>query len=385
MVDRKLDQSDKSGHIPSGRSDGFLSGALPSDVRVRNRTAILRALYSGERLSRAELAKVTGISKVSTSDVVSDLMSDGYLRELGYKSSARRGKPALMLEFDPTAKAVIGVDLSESHEIKGVVSDLKGTILHRESLSLADGQWLGINQVVTLCEALMADNDLPLLGLGVATPGFVDSNGVVIEAPLLGWKDVDIVGKLESRLGCYVYASNDADCGVFAERSFAAGPPSMMFVQIAKGVGAGLLVSDAVVRGIGNTAGEIGHVVVDPDGPECVCGKRGCLETIIAAPVLDRQITAWPERREEVIGHAGEVLGRALAMVVAMTDITDVTVAGPENLVDAHFCLAAQNQVNRLVHSRFIDEIVVHGPHLKEDTSVLGAVANVLRSKLNLL
>ncbi|KFI46957.1 Sugar kinase of the NBD/HSP70 family, may contain an N-terminal HTH domain [Bifidobacterium bohemicum] len=385
MVDDKLRWFDKGGRRIDRTTNDLLSAASPTDVRIRNRTAVLRAMYSGRKRSRSELASITGLSKVSTSDVVADLMDEGYLTEGGYKSSARPGKPALMLEFNPSAASVIAVDLSETNEIVGAVVDLDGRILCRERRELPSGRGLSIDQVIGLCRVLVESNRSPLLGIGVATPGFVDEHGVVLDAPNLGWKNVDIVGLLERHFGCGVSVANDADCAVFAERCFANGSPSMMYVQIAKGVGAGLLVADQVVHGVDNTAGEIGHVVVDPEGLPCLCGKRGCLETLIAVPSLERQMSEHPEKRCEIITHAGHVLGNALAMVVAMTGVTDVVVSGPENLVDSSFRQATERCINDLVHSRFIDVVKVRDSRFQGDTALLGAVATVLRRRLNLL
>lgn len=366
-------------------ANGRFSGASPSDIRVRNRTAVLRAVYPDKRYSRSELAKITGMSKVSASDVVADLMKDGYLREVGYKNSKSPGKPALMLEFNTTAQVVIALDLSDADRITGIVSDLKGNVLAREGHAVAARSTLQVEEVVDLCSQLVSDSDFPLLGIGVATPGFVDERGVILEAPNLGWVNVDLAGILENSFGCQVCVVNDADCGVLAERTFAEGSPNMMYIQIARGVGAGLLVDDHLVGGGTNTAGEIGHVVVDRSGSQCICGKRGCLETIIAVPALQRQIAQCPEDGDRIIVQAGCILGDALSMVVAMTDITDVVVSGPEGLIDGRFRKAVQGRINVLAHSKFISKVKVHGPYFEEDTALLGSVANVLKAKLNVL
>lgn len=366
-------------------ANGRFSGASPSDIRVRNRTAVLRAVYPDKRYSRSELAKITGMSKVSTSDVVADLMSDGYLREVGYKSSKSPGKPALMLEFNTTAQAVIALDLSNADRIAGIVSDLKGNVLAREEHAVATQSVLQVEEVVDLCSTLASDSPFPLLGIGVATPGFVDECGVILEAPNLGWVNVDLAGILEGRFGCRVYVANDADCGVLAERTFAEGEPNMMYVQIARGVGAGLLVDDRLVGGGANTAGEIGHVVVDRSGPQRICGKRGCLETIIAVPALQRRRAQCSGDGEQAVVEAGCILGDVLSMVVAMTDMTHVVVSGPEELVDGRFRKAMQDRINLLAHSKFMGTVKVHGPHFKEDTALLGSVANVLKAELNVL
>lgn len=368
----------------AARGTGDLRSALPSDIRRRNRQTVLKSLYPDRWLSRADLAKLTGLSKVSVSDVVADLIDDGLLVEGGYKSSSRPGKPAVLVGINVKGSAVMALDLSEAGLVRGIVTDLAGHVTATEEEPISPGT-LQPTVLVKLSRRLLELSPVPVLGLGVATPGTVDRGGRVLAAPNLGWTDMDLAALLHGQLGVAVTVSNDADAAVFGERCFAGGMDNMILVAIARGVGAGVLIADHIVRGSDYVAGEIGHVVVDQDGPACVCGKRGCLETLIAAPVLEKRIAERPENRDDILTQAGEVLGVALSMPVALTNIKDLTISGPSDLVGTIMLEAVENTINDRVHSRFINRVDVHPARLGRQAAALGAVACVLRHELGVL
>lgn len=362
------------------------SGAAPSDIRQRNRTAVLRAIYPNVWCSRAELSRITGMSKVSTSDVVAELIHDGLVTEGGYQNSPKPGKPALLVGFNAQSMNVVSVDISEADGMRGIVTDLAGNILERDQEAIVEHMPLRTTQVVEFCERLVESAHAPVLGVAVATPGTVDEReGVVLAAPNLGWSDVELAAILRDRLGLEATVANDADCALFAERCFAQGSENMMLVQVAKGLGAALLIGGNVVQGADHAAGEIGHVVVDDDGPQCVCGKRGCLETLVSTPVLEHRIAQDPDQRGDIVADAGAILGRALAMPVAMSNISEVVVAGPEDVVDDEMVRAARDVINDMVRSRFITAVNVRRSRLGVDAAALGAVAFVMRDQLRIL
>ncbi|BDR54773.1 ROK family protein [Bombiscardovia apis] len=359
--------------------------SLPSDIRKNNRRTVLRALYPDRWLSRADIAKTTGLSKVSTSDVVADLIDDSLLVEGGFKPSSKPGKPALLVGMHTQSMCVMGIDLSEVGTVQGILTDLQGRVIARSSKALAPAQQLPLEPIVDLCNELTSQAPAPILGLGVATPGTVNENGTVLAAPNLGWTDLNLAAELTSRLGVQTYVTNDADSAAFGERCFAQGPANMIVVQIARGVGAGVLIDNHIVRGSHYVAGEIGHVVVDENGIPCACGKRGCLETLTSVPFLESRIVEDPGNREDILAGAGEALGAALSMPVALINITDIVISGPTSIVDTTMLNAVENTINDRVHSRFIRSVHVHPTVLGTDAAALGSVACVLRHQLGVL
>lgn len=362
-----------------------LASAAPSDIRLRNRTAIMRALYPKTWLSRAQLAKITGMSKVSTSDVVAELIKDGLLIEGEYKNLPRPGKPALDIGFNQDAGCVVAMDLSDSTHIRALAMNLVGGVLLREELDCPPQAVLDVEAIRELCNKVCQGCRSKVIGIAVATPGTVNDEGLVIEAPNLGWVNMDLPSVLADVADCPVVVANDADAAVFAERYFAGGSPDMILVQIAKGIGAGVLISDGIVRGRGFTAGEIGHVVMSGGTVPCVCGKTGCLETMVSVPVLDERISKDPGGRSGILDEAGQNLGRALAMPVAMTNITQIVLSGPRRLVDETMVEATQRSIDALARSRFMDAVHVQLSNLGEDAAMLGAAAMVLRKELSVL
>lgn len=381
----QLPSSTQEPRIQNHYEANRLASASPSDIRLRNRTAIMRALYPHASFSRAELAKLTGLSKVSTSDVVGELIEDGLLVEGSYKPLHGPGKPALSLGFNPLAGNIITIDLSDVAHIRGAVVDLVGSVIHRMEIAMPHSNTLDIAEVITLCKRLSAMSDTTIIGIAVATPGTVNDEGLVLEAPNLGWVNMNLPQELQCVADCPIVVTNDADAAVFAERYFGGGPCDIILVQIAEGVGAGLLIADHVVHGKGFTAGEIGHVVMQDGDQPCVCGKTGCLETMISAPVLEAAIRRDPQARETILAHAGHILGQALAMPVALTNITQVVISGIPHLVDDALVDATQHTIDALTHSRFLETVHVQRSHIGEDASMLGAAGLVLRRVLAVL
>lgn len=366
------------------------AGAAPADIRARNRAAVLRCLYPETWRSRAQIAGITGLSKVSVSEVVSELIADGLIVEGGYKTSSRPGKPALMLGFRAQSRCVLAVDLSGIDVITGVVSDMTGHVRERLQVPMpcerSDGSDK-VEAVLRACENLQTQAGCPVLGIGVATPGAVTRSGEVREASNLGWSSVELAQSIRQRCsGLPVYVLNDADSAALGERHFGNGAADSIVVQIAGGVGAGMLVADHIVHGPGFTAGEIGHVVVEDEGIACRCGKRGCLETIASATVIHERMKGLPTaQRDEVLRQSAQVLGKALSMPVGMTDISDVVVLAPDDVATDGFIESMENAINERVHSRFLDNITVRRPQRGADVVVLGAVAAVLRRELDVM
>lgn len=361
------------------------ASAAPSDIRLRNRTAIMRALYPHDWRSRAELAKITGMSKVSTSDVVAELIRDGFVVEGEYKNSQGPGKPGLSIGFNPQAGCVVALDLSDITHLRALVINLVGDVLLREQVDCPEQASLDIKQVVGLCQRVLHQCTTTVMGIAVATPGTVNDEGLVIEAPNLGWSNMDLPSILGDISKIPVVVTNDADAAVFAERYFGAGAPDMILVQIAKGIGAGVLISDSIVTGRGFTAGEIGHVVMTEGNKPCVCGKTGCLETLVSVPVLDERIAKNPSQAATILLEAGQSLGRALAMPVAMTNITRIVLSGPKHIVTPVLVESTQHTIDSLARSRFIDAVHVQQSTLGQDAAMLGAAALVLRKELAVL
>ena len=373
-------------------STGFTTGralrpttkVLPEHARGHNRSLVLQTLYRAGQQSRADIARETGLTRVTVSDLVAELIAEGLVIETGQREDARPGKPATLLDLDRNAFQIIGIDLSEYAIFRGAVLDLDGQILHRAELPLAGATGPDATAlVIRLAESLIAQATLPILGLGVGSPGVVDLAGVVLSAPNLGWVGEDLQGILAARFGIPVVVANDANAAALAEHSFGDADSDMMLIKVGHGVGAGLLLDGTPLFGSRFAAGEIGHVVVGTDGGlECVCGKHGCLETWLATPRLEKAIAAAPQKRDEILTEAGQRLGIALAPVVGALNLAEVVLSGPTTLLDGQLAQATIETLRSRTMAEFHGDLTLRMTTLGEDIVMRGAAVMVLSAQL---
>lgn len=192
-----------------------------------------------------------------------------------------------------SSEFVIGIDLGGTN-IKGALLDFKGKVVEKyEIATLANGgPEVVAGRIVQLAEILMKDYKGKIAGMGIGVPGQPDlSNGTVVFAPNLRWRNVPLIPMLKPSLAFPMFLENDANAAALGEKWCGVGREAvnMVAITIGTGIGGGIIIDGRLYRGSNGGAGEIGHTVVKPDGPLCNCGKQGCLETLTAAPALVRQ------------------------------------------------------------------------------------------------
>lgn len=357
---------------------------LPEQARSHNRSLVLQTLYHRGEMSRADLSRETGLTRVTISDLVGECIADGIVREIGVREAAGPGKPPIVIDIDRDGHQIIGVDLSGTDSFQGAVLNLDGEMLRRRTVSLpvdvgAEQAYAG---VVRLVRELIADADRPVLGIGVGSPGIVRTDGTVLSAPNLSWSDLPLEQRLHEEFALPVLVRNDANAAVLAEYTFGAARSDLMLIRIGRGVGAGLIAGGQAIIGGRFAAGEIGHVVTGTDeGPLCACGNRGCLEAWVSVPHLQGMIDAEPARRAEILAQAGARLGIALAPIVAALDLSQVVLAGPRDLLAGDFVEAA----TRMLHARALDGVFADVDiRLTEQADIVlrGAAVMVLSAQL---
>ena len=311
------------------------AAVLPTDGRRQNLTLVLQTLYTDGPLSRAEVARRIGLTKVTVSDLVAELIETGHVVERGPSTAGGPGKPATLIDVDRTGLQVVGVDLSAADALRAAVLDLDGNVVARAELPIpeigADDGATVLDAVVALVREIVAAATGEVRGVGVGTPGVIGRGGVVTTAPNLGWTDVPLQAVLAEATALPVFVGNDADAAAHADTTFGPGGDDVVLVKIDRGVGCGLIVGGQLVRGAHFAAGEIGHVTVGTDGGAvCRCGKTGCLETWLSVPHLEQALAGG---HSTALRDAGERLGIALAPVVAALDLGEVVLSGPEHLL----------------------------------------------------
>ncbi|HEY4268818.1 MAG TPA: ROK family transcriptional regulator [Galbitalea sp.] len=362
------------------------SKVLPEQARAHNRSLVLQTLYGSGEQSRADVARSTGLTRVTVSELVAGLMAEGLIVEKGLREVGGPGKPATLIDIDRGRFQIVGLDLSEFSTFRGAVLDLDGRVLERAEVALAGSTGdEAAAKVVSLAARLVAKATAPLLGIGVGSPGVVDSDGVVLTAPNLGWSDEPLQGALSERFDVPAVVVNDANAAVLAEHSFGDADGDMMLIRIGHGVGAGLLLGGSPLYGSRGAAGEIGHVVVGTDGgEECSCGKRGCLETWLAAPRLDARLAAasTESERHDILRTAGQRLGIALAPVVGALNLAEIVLSGPPELIDGPLSDATIETLRERTMAEFHGDLVLRRTALGDEIVLRGAGVAVLSRQL---
>jgi predicted NBD/HSP70 family sugar kinase len=371
--------------VSSGRTLRPTAKVMPGQARGHNRSLVLQSLYSDGPQSRADLARVTSLTPVTIGALVGDLLAEGLAVELGTRTASRVGKPATLVGFDPDAAHIVSIDLSPDQRVRGAVLDLNGTIIEQVDVGrLGKTGSAAVDLVTELAARLAKQSARPVLGVGVGSPGVVDPSGTVLEAPNLGWSSVPLAAVLKEALNLPVHVANDADAAALAEHSFArAGETGVLVVTVGLGVGAGILLDGALVRGERFAAGEIGHVMVEERGADCACGRSGCLETVLAAPQLRSRLEGLDDaERRRVLVTAGKRLGVALAPVTSTLDLGAIVLNGPPDLLAGPLLESLSTTVRRRVMPVVAEALDIRLSTLHENSVLLGASVLVLSGEL---
>jgi predicted NBD/HSP70 family sugar kinase len=288
-----------------------------SALRRANQLRVLRAVRTAGALTQAEIARGTGLSAATVSNIVRELREAGTVVVSPTYSGGRR---AQRVELARHAGIAVGVDFGVSH-LRVALSDLGDRIVAEETIAydVAASAERGMRRAVWLVETLLAQARVDrseVIGVGVGVPGPVDAaTGEIDTATIMtGWAGVRPAEELRGRLGIPVHVDNDANLGALGEMVGGAGRGCghLVYLKLSNGVGAGIVADGRLYRGAGGIAGEIGHITVDAGGPVCRCGNRGCLETLVGGPYL-LQMLPRPVGRDEPPPTLLSVIASAMA------------------------------------------------------------------------
>ncbi len=387
-------------------------------MRARNLALVLGEISRRQPVSRARLAETTGFTKTTVSSLVAALKRAGLVREDGPVRDGERGRPATAVSVNGDRVAGLGLEINVDY-LAACVLDLGRRIRHRHIVG-ADNRDRDpaavIGALTRLAERAIAaaeEQGLAVAGAVVALPGTLDRTGGRIRtAPNLGWHDVpaaDLLAAGLRELPLPAEEDNEANLAALGELWFGDGPALGSYVHVSGeiGIGAGIVVDGRVFRGAHGFAGELGHVVVDPDGPACACGGRGCLERIAGQEAILRaagidattatssgspdgplaELVARLERGDAralaAVRRAGDALGAALASAVNLLDPDTIVLGGIFSPLArwarpaVETSLAAGGGVARGTPPR------VTVSRLGGDAAALGAAASVVERVMN--
>jgi predicted NBD/HSP70 family sugar kinase len=381
--------------------------ATHQQTKFHNRDLVLRTIFSRETISRAEIARVTSLTRTTVSDAVGGLLRAGLVREVGFGSSMG-GKNPILLSLEAESRYLIGLNLAQDRFI-GAVVNLRGEIKETCELPVVGRNGdQALEVVYQILDQLLASTWRPVVGIGVGAPGLVNTReGVVLNAVNLDWRDLPLAGLLHTRYGLPVTVLNDSQATAIGEYVYGGGhnpDENLVVVNVKQGIGAGILINGRLFQGDGGGAGEIGHVVVQENGEACRCGKRGCLETVSSAHAVVRRLQAagsikkpssledvksafdaGEEPARSVVMEAARVLGNTLGNLVGTLNIQSIVLTGDMTRFGRPWLEAVDQAMRKSALKRMVEETRLEVGELDYRGCILGASAHLLLDDYSIL
>ncbi len=389
-----------------------LAKATHRGTRRSNEQLVLRTVYEGRSLSRADVARTTGLTRTTVSDLVESLLDDGLVAEAGTGPSTG-GKAPILLRVPADARQLIGVDV-DRERLSGAVVNLYGEVSARawRALGGRDGNE-ALDDLDSLVLSLVEAADRPLVGVGIGAPGLIDTAvGTVRWAVGLDWRDVAVGERLTNLTGLPTVVVNDSQAAAMAEWAFGRHDTTtaMVVVKVGEGIGAGIVIGGRIYAGDDSGAGEIGHTRVTEEELACRCGSTGCLETTtslratlkrageLAATRSDTSLGAGPITHEtlleafragdplaqEVVLATAQPLGRVLAGMLGTLGARDIVIIGPMTDYGEPWLEQIRAEVHRSALPLLVERSTIRFGRTGGDVVELGAAAMLMASELGL-
>jgi predicted NBD/HSP70 family sugar kinase len=331
-------------------------------IRAINRYNILNAIRAHGRISRVEIAEITGQSRASVTNITAELIRDNQIVEAQTADPSRRGRRRIKLALNVSAAFVVGVKVSSfriSCAVTNMAADVLSSIILPVRIEKRSVEFVAdlIEEGIRHCIAGARLRPEQISGIGIGVPGFVDSEeGFCYWTPLYQRGVVHLRELVRQRLSIDCFLENDANAVTMAHQWFGEGRDldDFLVITLEDGVGMGIVVNGNLYRGARGIGAEFGHMVIEPDGKPCRCGKKGCIETYVSDFSLVAEAKAaaangqwsWPENREltvedvteaalrgepalrEIFRHGGEILGRGVAALIQIFGPRRIIISG---------------------------------------------------------
>jgi predicted NBD/HSP70 family sugar kinase len=358
------------------------------------------------RISQADIARATGLSRTTVSRVVGELKDLGLVSDVdGRGSQPRGGRPGVQLILQDPEQVVVGIDFGHSH-VSVALADLAHNVLgeRRRDLDVSHQAALALDTAAGLFLELIGELGVDrrlVVGAGIGIPGPVDlARGQAGSATILpGWVGLRIASEMTERLGVPAAIENDANLGALAEQTWGAGRDctNFAYIKAATGIGAGIVINGKLLRGATGTAGEIGHTTLDEAGLLCYCGNRGCLETVASGPAivqlvgrldgenltLSRIVELASDgdlRCRRAISDAGREIGVAVAGLCNLINPDRVIIGGLLSRTGEVLLRPLRESIRRHAVQAAAESVDVRAAVFVERAELLGSLALALQS-----
>ena len=369
-------------------------------TKQHNRDLVLGNIFASESISRAEVARLTNLTRATVSELVNGLLEEGLVEEVG-RGESIGGKSPILLSVAPDSRYLIGLNLAQDRFI-GAIVNLRGEIkeMVEEPVHDSNGE-TALELVYKILNQLVKTKLKPIVGIGVGTPGLVNTReGLVVNAVNLDWQDLPLGSLLEKKYKLPVSVLNDSQATAIGEFVYGgqhARDDNLIVVNVKHGIGSGILVNGRLFQGDGGGAGEIGHVVVQENGELCRCGKYGCLETVSSASAvlrklnldsLERVKTAFDggdKKAKRVVDAAAHYLGISLANLIGTLNIQKIVLTGDMTRFGTAWLDTVNESMQDAALSRLSENTQLELGKLDYRACILGASAFLLLEGYSLL
>lgn len=374
--------------------------ATHQQTKQHNRDLVLRTIFANESISRAEVARVTNLTRTTVSDVVSGLLAEGLVEEVG-RGESIGGKSPILLSIVADSRYLIGLNLGQDKFI-GAIVNLRGEIKEMVEMPVHDDNGQNALDIVyQIIDQLIKKKIKPIVGIGVGTPGLVHTReGIVVNAVNLEWQDLPLGQLLEKKYKIPVSVLNDSQATAIGEFVYGGdhdNDQNLIVVNVKHGIGSGILVNGRLFQGDGGGAGEIGHVVVQENGELCRCGKHGCLETVSSARAVLKQLKlnsldqaqaafdSGDAKANQVVENAAHYLGISLANLIGTLNIQKIVLTGDMTRFGMKWLDAVNASMRNAALARLSENTELELGRLDYRACILGASAFLLLDDYSLL
>lgn len=390
-----------------------LKGNNPRLIKELNRALIMRLVRENGPISRASLARKTGLSGPAVLNIVEGLVNEKFLFEIG-KGVSNGGRKPNLLDINPESVFAIGLEITPNIIRAGIVNlDLEIVISRKKEIQPDSSYDFILDEATAIIKKIIKAarlKDPLILGIGVSHPGIMgtESGKVLLATNLKSWKDVPLVRDIERRLKMPAVIEVDSRVLALAEmwKGLAKNIKNFLIVEVETGLGTGLVIDSQIYRGSTGIAGELGHMVIDDKGEKCACGKKGCIETFVAFPAILKELQKKPSEKllyfskgnikkitiENVIAAAkhgdpitlnvikksAEVLGKALGNLMNFIDIEAIFINSSLTSIDDYIEII-QEELNKYFLLSNGTKVNVMASKLKGDAAIIGSAILLLQ------
>ncbi|SER50516.1 xylose repressor, XylR [Gracilibacillus ureilyticus] len=365
-------------------------------VKKENKALVLNTIKANAPVSRASIAQTTGLNKGTVSSLVSELLNEKLINESGTGESSGGRRPVMLL-LNETAGFTISIDLGVNH-ILGVVTDLRGNIVNERTITFSNEDLEEVlkhlHQLIDELRNEVPESEYGIVGIGVGVPGVVTSDGEILLAPNLGWKKVPLKDILFERYRVPIIVENEANGGAYGEKVYGVGQMAdeLIYTSISIGIGVGLILDGKLYKGLRGFSGELGHMTIEKDGPDCRCGNKGCWELYASEKTLlekarengykdtnIHELVTAAENGESKAIHLleelGDYLGIGITNIIHIFNPEQVVVGNTVQIAEKFIMPAIEKRIEKNAIGFNKNDVQLNVAKLQKYSTVMGMAA----------